>query len=160
MQDVSYFLCCTQKRNICVTPSLIVFQHPAGFPRSWEHAMIGWHTVCIVWHNADSGCYRIWSDNVCGDLCNQGFPAKTNQNMCHRVQTVRNLVRGAENLTCTRKLFLYNFLCMTHHIVFVNSVWENYKSGMEFAPGRHFGESQPKKLKSLFSRNKQRSKKI
>ena len=90
----------------------------------------------------------------------QGFPAKTNQNMCHRVQTVRNLVRGAENLTCTRKLFLYNFLCMTHHIVFVNSVWENYKSGMEFAPGRHFGESQPKKLKSLFSRNKQRSRKF
>ena len=29
---------------------------------------------------------------------------------------------------------------------------------MDFAPGRHFGENQPKKLKSLFSRNKQRSK--
>ena len=28
-----------------------------------------------------------------------------------------------------------------------------YKSGVDFAPGRHFGESQPKKLKSLFSRN-------
>ena len=63
-----------------------------------------------------------------------------------------------ENLTCTRKLFLYNLLCMTHHITFANSVWENYKSGVDFAPGRHFGESQPKKLKSLFSRNKQRSK--
>ena len=28
--DVSYFLCCTRKGNVCVTPSLIVFQRPAG----------------------------------------------------------------------------------------------------------------------------------
>ena len=51
---------------------------------------------------------------------------------------------------------------MTHHnyIIFVNSVWENYKTGMEFGPGRHFRESQPKKLKSLFSCNKQRSRKF
>ena len=49
---------------------------------------------------------------------------------------------------------------MKHHIVFVNSVWENYKSGVDFSPGRHFGESQPKKLKSLFSHNKQRSRKF
>ena len=70
------------------------------------------------------------------------------------------LCEAAENLAWARKLFLYNLLCMTHHIIFVNSVWENYKSGVDFAPGRHFGESQPKKLKSLFSRNKQRSKKI
>ena len=70
------------------------------------------------------------------------------------------LCEAAENLTCARKLFLYNLLCMTHHIIFVNSVWENYKSGVDFAPGRHFGESQPKKLKSLFSRNKQRSRKF
>ena len=39
--DVFYFLCCTRKRNVCVTPSLIVFQRPAGFPRSWELAVIG-----------------------------------------------------------------------------------------------------------------------
>ena len=39
--DVSYFLCCSRKRDICVTSSLIVFQRPAGFPRSWEHAVIG-----------------------------------------------------------------------------------------------------------------------
>jgi len=39
--DISYFLCCTQKRDVCVTPSLIVFQRPAGFPRSWEHDVIG-----------------------------------------------------------------------------------------------------------------------
>ena len=32
------------------------------------------------------------------------------------------LCEAAENLTCTRKLFLYNLLCMTHHIIFVNSV--------------------------------------
>ena len=28
--DVSYFLCCTRKRDVCVTPSLIVFQRPSG----------------------------------------------------------------------------------------------------------------------------------
>ena len=28
--DVSYFLCCTRKRDVCVTLSLIVFQRPAG----------------------------------------------------------------------------------------------------------------------------------
>ena len=32
------------------------------------------------------------------------------------------LCKAGENLTCTRKLFLYNLLCMTHHIIFVNSV--------------------------------------
>ena len=39
--DISYFLCCTRKRDVCVTPLLIVFQRPAAFPRSWEHAVIG-----------------------------------------------------------------------------------------------------------------------
>ena len=48
------------------------------------------------------------------------------------------LCEAAENLTCTRKLFLYNLLCMTHHFIFVNSVRENFKSGVDFAPGRHF----------------------
>ena len=114
--DVSYFLCCTRKRDVCVTPSLIVFQRPAGFPRSWEHAVIGWHTVRIVWRNAD------WllsnNDNVRGDLCNRGFPAKTNQNMCHCVQTVRNLVRGRGKIKGARKSFLYNFTVHDtwHHI--------------------------------------------
>ena len=28
--DVSYFLCCTRKRDVCVTLSLNVFQRPAG----------------------------------------------------------------------------------------------------------------------------------
>ena len=37
-----------EKRDVCVTPSLIVHQRTAGFPRSWEHAVIGWHTVHIV----------------------------------------------------------------------------------------------------------------
>ena len=31
---------------------------------------------------------------------------------------------------------------------------ENYKSGVDLAPGRHFGESQPKKLKSLAVTNR------
>ena len=51
--DVSYFLFCMPKRDVCVTSSPIVFQRPAGFPRSWEHAVIGWHTVRIVWLNTD-----------------------------------------------------------------------------------------------------------
>ena len=29
------------KRDVCVTTSLIVLQRPAGFPGSWEHAVIG-----------------------------------------------------------------------------------------------------------------------
>ena len=44
------------------------------------------------------------------------------------------LYEATENLMCTRKLFLYNLICMTHHNIFVNSVWENYKSSMGFAP--------------------------
>ena len=32
------------------------------------------------------------------------------------------LYEAAENLTGARKLFLYNLLCMIHHIIFVNSV--------------------------------------
>ena len=40
------------------------------------------------------GCYRIWSDNVCGHLCKRGFPAKTNQNQCLCARNVRNLLRG------------------------------------------------------------------
>ena len=32
------------------------------------------------------------------------------------------LCEAAENLTSARKLFLYNLLCMTHYIIFVNSV--------------------------------------
>ena len=115
--DVSYFLCCTRRRDVCVMPSLIVFQHPAGFPRSWEHALIGCHTVRIVWHNAD-WFYRIWSDNVCGNWCNRGFPAKTNQNMCHCVQTVRNLVRGRGKINVFEEIDSLQFTVhdISHHI--------------------------------------------
>ena len=56
------------------------------------------------------------------------------------------LCEASENFTCTSKLFLYNLMCMTHHIIFVNSAWENYKGGVHFSPGRHFGENQPKNL--------------
>ena len=129
---------------------LIVFQRPAGFPRSWEHVVIGWHTVRIVWLNAE----WLLSNLVCGVF--QPKQIKTCAIVCRPFEI---LFEAAENLMCARKLFLYNLLCITHHIIFVNSVWENYKSGVDFALGRHFGESQPKKLKSLFSRNKQRSKK-
>ena len=96
--------------------SLIVFQRPAGFPRSWEHAVIGWHTVRIVWLNA--GCYWIWSDNVCSDLCNRGFPVKTNQNMCHCVQTIRNLVRGRGKFNVCEEIICLQFTAhdTSHHI--------------------------------------------
>ena len=75
--DVSYFLCCTRKRDVYVTPSLIVFQRPAGFPRSWKHAVID--TQCALCDLTLIGCYRMWSDNVCGDLndlCKRGFLTK------------------------------------------------------------------------------------
>ena len=55
-------------------------------------------TQCALFDVTLIGCYRMWGDNVCGDLCKRGFPVKTNQNMCHRVQTVRNLVRGRGKL--------------------------------------------------------------
>ena len=56
-------------------------------------------------------------------LCNQGFPSKTNQNMCHCVQTVRNLVQGRGKFNEYEEIIiLYNLLCMTHHIIFINSV--------------------------------------
>ena len=155
MQTSPISFCCTQKRDVYVTPSLIVFQRPAGFPRSWGHAVIGWHTVRI--ELTLIGCYRIWSDNVCGDLCNRGFPAKTNQNMCHCVQTVRNLVRGRGKFNVYEEIISLQF---TVHDTSHHSVWESYKNGVDFAAGRHFGESQPKKPKSLFSSNKQRSKKL
>ena len=71
--------------------------------------------------------------------------------------TITSSTTTTPKCTLRRVLFLYNLLCMTHHIIFVNSVSENYKSGVDFAQGRHFGESHPNKLKSLFSRNKQRS---
>ena len=44
------------------------------------------------------------------------------------------MCKAGENLKCTRKLFLYNLLCMIHYIIFVNSVRENCKSGVDFAP--------------------------
>ena len=70
------------------------------------------------------------------------------------------LVRGRGKFNVCEEIISLQLLCMTHHIIFANSAWENYKSGVDFALGRYFGKSQPKKLKSLFSRNKQRSKKF
>ena len=39
--DVSYFLCFTRKGDVCVTPSLIVFQYPAVFFFPGIHAVLG-----------------------------------------------------------------------------------------------------------------------
>ena len=66
-----------------------------------------------------TGCYRIWSDNVCFDLCKQGFAAKTNQNMCLCVQTVRNLVRGRGKFNLYEEIISLQFTAhdTSHHIV-------------------------------------------
>ena len=143
--DVSYFLCCTRKRNVCVMPSLIVFQRPAGFPRSWEHAAIyrlthSAHCLTLRWLVViESGLIMYGVIFVIGVF--QPKQIKT----CILVRRpFEILCEATENLTSARKLFLYNLLCMTHHTIFVKSVWENYKSGVDFAPGRHFGESQPR----------------
>ena len=45
------------------------------------------------------GCY----------LCNRGFPAKTNQNRCHCVQTVRNLVRGGGKFNVYEEIICLQF---------------------------------------------------
>ena len=94
----------------------------------------------------------MWSDNVCGDLndlSKQGFLTKTNKNMCDCVlcfsliekQSDRNLVRGRGKFNVCKEIISLQFTGhdTSHHI---------------------FGESQPKKLKSLFSCNKQRSRKF
>lgn len=46
--DVSNFLCSTRKRDVCVKPSLIVFQH----------------TQCALFDLMLIGCYRIWSNKL------------------------------------------------------------------------------------------------
>ena len=43
-------------------------------------------------------------------------------------------MRGRAKFNVYEESILYNLLRMTHQIVFVNSVLENYKSGMDFAP--------------------------
>ena len=67
---------------------------------------------CLTWL---IGCYRIWSDNVCGDLCNRAFPAKTNQNMCHCEQTVRNLLRGRGKFNGCEKII--SLLCIQYNTI-------------------------------------------
>ena len=64
------------------------------------------------------GCYQIWSDNVCGGLCNRGFPAKTNPNMCPCVQTVQNLVRGRGKFNVCEGIISLQFTehDISHHI--------------------------------------------
>ena len=75
-------------------------------------------TQCALFDLTFIGCYRIWSDNVCGDLCNRGFPAKTNQNMCHCVQTVRNLVWGRGKFNVCEEIISLQFTVheTSHHI--------------------------------------------
>ena len=47
------------------------------------------------------------------------------------------LCEAAENLACARKLFLYNLLCMTHHIIFetvsektAKAAWTLHEAGI------------------------------
>ena len=51
-------------------------------------------------------------------LCNQGFPSKTNQNMCHCVQTVRNLVQGRGKFNEYEEIISLQFTVhdTSHHI--------------------------------------------
>ena len=64
--DVYYFLCFTRKRDLCVTPFLIVFQCPAVSPEFGDRALIGFLTVGIVRINTDWLSSRNTSDNLCG----------------------------------------------------------------------------------------------
>ena len=107
--DLSNFLCSTRKRDVCVKPSLIVFQH----------------TQCALFDLMLIGCYRIWSNNVCGHLCKWSLSAKTNQSMCHCVQTIWNLGRGCGKLNVYEEITMYFFK--------IYRAWENYKSCVDFA---------------------------
>ena len=75
------------------------------------------------------GCYRMWSENVCGDLndlCKRGFLTKTNQNVCDRVlcfssiekQSDRNLVRGRRKFNVYEEIISLQFTLhdTSHHI--------------------------------------------
>ena len=100
------------------------------------------------------GCYQIWSDNVCGDLCNRGFPAKTNQNMCPCVQTVRNLVRGRGKFNVCEEIIVKNYLKKTVSEKTTKAAWTSHQAGISEKA------SQETKIYLVFSCNKQRSKKI
>ena len=52
-----YFLCCIQKRDICITPSLIMFKFPKLL-KSWERAVIGNLTV-------DTGLFQKHHNTLC-----------------------------------------------------------------------------------------------
>ena len=51
-------------------------------------------------------------------LCNRGFPAKTNQNMCHCVQNVRNLLRGRGKFNVYEEIISLQFTVhdTSHHL--------------------------------------------
>ena len=53
-----YFLCCIQKRDICITLSLIMFKFPTKLLKSWERAMIGNLTV-------DTGLFQKHHNTLC-----------------------------------------------------------------------------------------------
>ena len=115
--DVSYFLCCTRKKGRL--RNAIANHAPAS---CWVPKIL--ETCCDrLTHSAHFdlmliGCYQIWSDNVCSNLCNRGFPAKTNQNMCHCVHTVRNLVRGCRKFSMRQEIISLQFTVhdTSHHI--------------------------------------------
>ena len=76
--------------------------------------------------------------------------------MCHCVQTVRNILRGRGKFDVYEEIISLQFTVHdTSHHIYKQCLRKLQKRR---GPGRHFGESQPTKLKSLFSRNKQRSK--
>jgi len=53
-----HFLCCIQKRDICITLSLIMFKFPTKLLKSWERAVIGNLTV-------DIGLFQKYHNTLC-----------------------------------------------------------------------------------------------
>ena len=58
---------------------------------------------------------------------NRGFPAKTNQNMCHCVQTVRNLVRGRRKFNVYEEIISLQF---TVHEKTTKAAWTSHQAGI------------------------------
>jgi len=113
--DVSYFLCSTWERDVCLMLLLIMFQYPNVSLECRDCALIKCLTVSIFRNNS------AWlsSENTLGNLCGMnsaGFQL-TNQNvrLCAAFSPVmkhndRNLVQRRGELKFTRKSYLHSLL--------------------------------------------------
>ena len=140
--DISYFLCFTRKKDVCVTPFLILFQCPAVSPEFGDHALIGFLTVGFVRINPDWLSSQNTQDNLCGInsarfsidrsetcrlkhewLCAVFFTDREPQwqKSCSRSWTVK-----------FSKSVLYSLLFIVLRPIYVNRVLQSFGSDKDF----------------------------